>query len=255
MSPSVAQRYSLEEYKQIDLECQGLTLSSEVLETLKLIETQIIIPTDEPLIESRGIVSRRRGGGARTSFQVTKRTEVGVIDKQFNDIRAMINKLSTKNVENQKPIVLDAIAKFIFDLEEDVRDPFVRKITDILVSNPFLVKVYVDIYTDLCLPEFPYHDEFLTLINHGLVDEYMASLRKLQSVVESSEDYDKFCEYNKCNDNHNSRRHTTIFSFFIPRNNIVPVFGVLNPFFDNCIIRKSVNCNGVSYCGTGKTTN
>jgi hypothetical protein len=52
-------------------------------------------------------------------FQVTKRTEVVGSDKQFNDIRAMMNKLSLKTLESQKPIILDAISNFLFNQEND----------------------------------------------------------------------------------------------------------------------------------------
>jgi hypothetical protein len=126
---------------------------------------------------------------------------VSAVDKQFNDIRALLNKLSAKTVDAQKPVVLDTIAKFLFDVaDEGARALFVRKLADILVSNPFLVKVYVEVYAALCMPDFPYCSEFQTMLSQTLVEEYMTSLQHLQAVVESSDDYDAFCDYNKTND-------------------------------------------------------
>jgi hypothetical protein len=199
-----------------------------VLETLKLIETQIVIPNEDdappPTATTTTTTAARhrglrhhggRGGGQRhggvkpplppSDFHVTKRTEVGGHDKTFNEIRAMINKLSSKTLANQKPVVLDAIAKFLFGIDDDdERLQYTRKLAELLVSNPFLVQVYVDIYADLCLPEFPYRDSFVHLLNDVFPKEYMESLQQLQAVQEET-DYDDFCEYNKRNDNRKAR--------------------------------------------------
>lgn len=225
----IAHRYTLEDFKQISADSNSV-LPEDVLETLRLIESQIIIPSEDEQHATvlqqqhlnrrppqqtahftrpsrRGQPPHRRGGGglhggnAAIDFHATKRAEVAGVDKQFNDIRSMINKLSSKTVEAQKPIVIDAIANFLFGIDDDeVRLQFARRMTDILVSNPFLVHVYVDIYTDLCLPEFPYSADISNLVETVFAAEYMTSLRQLQAVVESGDDYDAFCEYNKRND-------------------------------------------------------
>lgn len=219
MSPYVAHRYSLEEVKQIDLSSPDLKVSPQVMDILKLIETQIVIPQEEVISRipaadrSRPSVRRKPPTGGSSSscsagrsaapFQATKRVEVSSLDKQFNEIRAMMNKLSTKNVEAQKPVVIDAIAKMLFQIEDEtaVKIQHVRKITEILISNPFLVKVYVEIYAELCSAEFPYRDDFIAMVQDQLVPEYVVSLRELQAITSSEEeDYDAFCEYNKRND-------------------------------------------------------
>ena len=249
MTLCVAHRYTLEDFKLIEssMFAKGAMasdpamfanpLSPHVLETLKFIETQIVIPSDDASGESsssssallpfrrpptttphtlgprrrttgRPTTTARRDGGNEAAsiatakpFIATKRTEVSAVDKQFNDIRALLNKLSAKTVDAQKPVVLDAIAKFLFDVaDEGARALFVRKLADILMSNPFLVKVYVEVFTALCLPDFPYCSEFQTILSQTLVEEYMTSLQHLQAVVESSDDYDAFCDYNKTND-------------------------------------------------------
>ena len=221
MSPCAAHRYTLEEIRQIDAENPDLKVSQQVLDILKLIETQIVIPQEDVIKppvttttdrrSSSNNIRRRPQGGGRvgaaaaatlppTPFQATKRVEMSGLDKHFNEIRAMMNKLSSKNVEAQKPVVLDAIAKFLIQVEEE-KIQHVRKITEILISNPFLVKVYVEIYAALCLPEFPYSNDFIAIVQDQLVQEYVASLRELQAISSTEEaDYDAFCEYNKRND-------------------------------------------------------
>jgi hypothetical protein len=209
----------LEEIRKIENETTDLkALSPQVLETLQLIETQIVIPpedaatTTSPKTVDRFSADRRMSMNPRrrvpsrpvaaTPFQVTKRVEVGTLDKQFNDIRSMLNKLSSKNVELQKPLVLDAIAKFLFQIEEDenVKNQHVRKMTEILISNPFLVTVYTEIYAELCAEEFPYHTDFVNIVQDTLLKEYMTSLRELHAISSEEDDYDAFCEYNKRND-------------------------------------------------------
>lgn len=223
MTPCVALRFTLDDFKQIDTPKLFVTRES-VLETLKFIETQIVIPSEDEQQQQQLAPPRlchQRGGGQRhlsrgprhngvsrpppADFHVTKRTEVAGHDKTFNEIRAMINKLSSKTVVNQKPIVLDAIAKFLFGIDDDEeRLQYTRKLAELLITNPFLVQVYVDIYSDLCHPEFPYKDDFAHLLYRVFPEEYMESLHQLQAVKEEA-DYDAFCEYNKRNDSRKAR--------------------------------------------------
>lgn len=71
--------------------------------------------------------------------------------------------------------------------------------SSISLDSSFLVKVYVVIYAELCSPEFPYSDDFTSIVHDVLVKEYMTSLRELQAIATEG-DYDAFCEYNKRND-------------------------------------------------------
>lgn len=193
MALCLALRYSLDDFKQIDT--HGLRVADHVRDTLAAIESLLVIPHEE--LEPRKPVKRTRvvmpPPPPVAAFQ-TKRCEATSAEKQFNDIRAMVNKLSPKTVQAQTPVVLDAMAKFLFENAD-----WSRRIADMLTSNTFAVKINVVLYAQLCHPDFPCSDDFTSLLQHVLVDEYLDALNNLEAVP-SQDDYDAFCDYNKRND-------------------------------------------------------
>ena len=185
----MAHRYFLDDFKQFD--SVGLRVTDHVRDTLVTIESLLVIPHED--LEPRKPAAAKRKPAPPPPFQ-SKRCEATSSEKQFNDLRAMVNKLSPKNVDVQKPLVLEAMAKCLAAEENNT-----RRIADMLTASNFAVKINVDLYAELCRPDFPCSDDFTSLLQHVLVDEYLAALRNLD-VVPSQDDYDAFCHYNKCND-------------------------------------------------------
>ena len=162
--------------------------------------------------------SSRRGHGRREhreqaamewetlrSFKPTKMEAKEGIEKQMNEIRILLNKISSKNYETQKNLLLEQIATLFTDTdaseggcENDEPAENRRRVStmifDIASTNKFLSELYADLYADI-VAAWPTFGDILV----GFVDRYRETLGQIH-YVDPEKDYDGFCAYNKTND-------------------------------------------------------
>jgi len=131
-------------------------------------------------------------------FKVTKMETKEGVEKQISDIRGLLNKISAKNYETQKVVVIDHIFATLEgggDNENlDHRHRIATVIFDIASTNKFLSELYADLYTELVAKMSIFAD-----ILDGLVDRYRETIHQI-NYVDPNIDYDGFCQYNKAND-------------------------------------------------------
>ena len=138
------------------------------------------------------------GGSASAQFKVTKIETKEGVEKQISDIRGLLNKISAKNYETQKVVVIEHIFATLEgggDNENlDHRHRIATVIFDIASTNKFLSELYADLYTELVAKMSIFAD-----ILDGLVDRYRETIHQIH-YVDPNIDYDGFCQYNKTND-------------------------------------------------------
>jgi len=148
------------------------------------------------------------------SFKPTKMMTKEGIEKDMNEIRISLNKISNKNYETHRDTILSLVDNFIEDAmakemaaeeagtseagpDSDALGN-IRKIAqfifDIASSNKFYGEIYADLYREL-VSKFVV---FRTILNE-MVFAYKDSINTLQ-YVDSNVDYDAYCEYNKINE-------------------------------------------------------
>jgi hypothetical protein len=150
-------------------------------------------------------------------FKATKMDTKEGIDKDINDIRILLNKLSNKKYDDQKTEILTLIQTIFEKLEvsppETDLDPnhaheAVQKIGqfifDIASTNQFFSELYAGLYQDLVAQ----HTVF-TEILEVFVAKFQSTLDAVP-YCDPNTDYDGFCQYTK----HNERRRATA-SFFV----------------------------------------
>ena len=121
------------------------------------------------------------------------------VEKDINDIRISLNKISTKNYESQKEIILLFITK-MFE-EESLEDaekhlqPIAQFIFDIASANKFYSELYADLYQSLTLK----YSVFESIL-HEFVSTYKNLIQK-NIYVDPAVNYDAFCDYTKKNEN------------------------------------------------------
>jgi hypothetical protein len=125
------------------------------------------------------------------------------IEKIVNDIRVALNKISVKNYETQRDAIIENINIIMNNDSEGENKSndmklIVNSIFEIAINNKFLSELYAELYRDLC-NHFP---EFISIIE-VFITQYKDGVKEI-NYVEPTDDYDKYCNYNKTNDKRKS---------------------------------------------------
>jgi hypothetical protein len=131
------------------------------------------------------------------------------VEKNINDIRISLNKISNKNYETQKEIILNHM--LIIDDDESLQK-VAQFIFDVVSSNKFYCELYADLFKEL-VNKTPI---FLRIL-YEHVSEYKSSLDNLK-YIDSTIDYDGYCNYVKNNEN---RRAMATFFMMLSARNII----------------------------------
>jgi len=150
----------------------------------------------------------------RVPFKTTQIDKKEGIEKSINDIRICLNKISNKNYEAQRDVILELLKNIIInnkeeeesddEEEEEEEDSKIKAdeeitkvataIFDIASNNKFFSEIYADLYKDLIQSYRVFND-----IIASFIKKYKDSIYDIH-YVDPNLEYDKFCEYNKKND-------------------------------------------------------
>jgi hypothetical protein len=210
--------YSVSDFNKIFFENSGgFDLDDHVKDVFQYLNKNITIMTfdAEPVAPSvskkNGSNDRRTGSVRRNSskngslewesarahaFKVTKIEIKEGIDKQINDIRGLLNKMSTKNYDAQRDLIVDQINRLASDssVSEDDKMQAFLSVLEISRSNKFYSELYAELCKELSAA-FPAFGEILPRV----VDLYRETLEHI-NYVDHNVDYDGFCNYTKSND-------------------------------------------------------
>lgn len=159
-------------------------------------------------------------------FKPTKIEVKEGIEKNLNEIRTVLNKITNKNYDTQKELVFQLIEKNILSLHEmneetgennseqeqsEMMNCIGNFIFDISSTNKFYSELYANLYKEL----IEKYTLFLDILH-----SYLTSYKnvKITPYVDSNKDYDGYCEYTKSND---KRRSTIHFFILLMKRNIL----------------------------------
>jgi hypothetical protein len=146
------------------------------------------------------------------------------VEKLINDIRVCLNKISNKNYESQRDVIIQYIKEIIdkkdtFETEEGTESilkielsKITKSIFEIASSNKFYSELYALLYKDLINSFGCFQDNIEPFIN-----EYMESIQKIH-YIDPKVDYDKYCDLNKEND---KRKAMSAFIVNLSKNEII----------------------------------
>jgi hypothetical protein len=133
------------------------------------------------------------------NFKATEQKVAVGFENDLNNIRSLLNKLSSTNYNIQKDIIIDNIK--IITTTESESDGYsentvkvANMIFNIASANRFLSDLYSDLYSELVKT----YSIFGEILNQ-LSDKYQKSMMII-SYIDPNVDYDKFCDYNKENE-------------------------------------------------------
>lgn len=144
-----------------------------------------------------------------------KQTKEG-IDKDMNEIRTMLNKITNKNYETNRDTVMELITNIMESIKEDSEE-YDKKIAqfvyDTASSNKFYGEVYADLYKELVERFQVYSDIMLQFVS--TYNDQIGTIK----YVDSNVDYDGFCAYTKTNE---KRKATASFLVLLMKRGVLP---------------------------------
>ena len=185
---------------------------------------------------------------ASVPFKATIIEKKEGLEKQTNDVRVCLNKISNKNYQQQRDTIFELIENMVdggfeeprsciskprFPGENSLREfsegndensasslqHVAQSIFDIASSNKFYSELYAALYKDL-IGKFSLFGVFII----NLIGEYFESMNAIKN-IDSNEDYNLYCENNKMND---KRKATSMFIVNLMKKGVLPKIDVLN---------------------------
>jgi hypothetical protein len=147
-------------------------------------------------------------------FKATKFESKEGIEKKISEIRALINKISTKNYDTQKDEII-RLVKELLEMNNNKRDNATmlsNVLFEIAGTNKFFSEIYAELYKEF-VKEFGMFDE--------LLNGYLLSFKNtIDSIhyVDPDINYDGYCQYNKIND---QRKSMTVFLMYLLKNGVL----------------------------------
>lgn len=137
-------------------------------------------------------------------FKPTEKKEVIGLEKQINELRSFLNKMSKNNYDVQKGLIVENINNMFSNenMESDDMNKIVNCVFDACSTSKFLSDLYADLYVEL----IGQHDMFGNKLDNFL-SIFKDSLNNI-TYVSPDEDYDGFCNNNIINE---SRKANSMF--------------------------------------------
>jgi len=207
----VSQRYTLEDYTSIAFAGFEYKLPTSITAIINKLNTEFgitTVPVQEILDRKPRPVNRRYRSAKQgkyedenwekmREFKTTKLEKKEGIEKQLNDVRIALNKISTKNYDTQRDLIFQTMQDIV-DQDEDSGKKVSAAVIETASTNKFYSGMYAILFKEL-LAEFSAFRETLD----ELVPNYLDQLTLIQNVGADA-DYDQVSENNKKNDRRKS---------------------------------------------------
>jgi methyl-accepting chemotaxis protein len=242
--------YNLENYKNIIFSGYEYKLPDNIITLINNLSNELGVTFKESIIKPENFQPEhtRKYSNKRSNFGINKRPKTALdeeqwekmkafkstliekkegIEKLINDVRVCLNKISNKNYESHRDVIIQYIKEImdkkksgeiedITDIQENSIDMEISKITkaifEIASSNKFYSELYAVLYKDLINSFNCFQDNIEPFIN-----EYMENIQKIH-YVDPKVDYDKYCDFNKEND---KRKAMSAFIVNLSKNEII----------------------------------
>jgi hypothetical protein len=139
-------------------------------------------------------------------------------DKIMNDIRASLNKISSKNYDANRDMILGLLQDLVNEQKEESEsakdlEKIGNNIFDIASTNKFFSEIYAKLYKDIS-------EKFPEIFNSILSSFLKGFTNTMNTIIyfDQKDNYDDFCKYNKDND---KRKATSMFITNLVKNNVI----------------------------------
>jgi hypothetical protein len=214
-------KYTLKDFNDIAFNGFNLVLPDDVMQVISSLAKEVGSPdyVKTPVFKKKEnpmkVEKKKKDDdwAVVRSFQTTKLEDKVGIDATIDTIRSHLNKMTDKNYIDMRNKIIDIIDNIIAAKASD--DDMSRVSTiifEIASTNRFFSKIYAELYSELLFK----YSEMNTVFENSL--NKFTELFDLIEYVESTVDYDRFCQINKDNE---KRKALSAFFINLMNNNIV----------------------------------
>jgi hypothetical protein len=196
--------YTVEDFTSIGFSNSQFVLSPEILAvitrlTSELNTSEITSNSSQKTGSGKSLqkVPRNNRSAMDTTWEKTKVFKTTTIEKKegvernMNDVRICLNKLSESNYD----ITKSSIFTILRDLSDDALEKVAEMIFDIASTNQYFSELYAVLYKELN-QEFPI---FLTIFPEMIKTRYLDQFDNIVS-VDMQDNFDLYCDNQKLND-------------------------------------------------------
>tara|TARA_B100000927_G_C16474768_1_gene472958 strand:- start:4088 stop:5032 length:945 start_codon:yes stop_codon:yes gene_type:complete len=263
MATEMIKRYPLKYFKEREKNIENLQniLSDKTIEIINNLAQHVGAPEYQrtPIFKKEDKFKRRPNTQSTTveDWEAMRNFKPTVlakseedIDKEINEIRILLNKITSKNYDDMHKKVIDLLKNVISrDPKEEDMLKIGNSIFEIGSMNKFWSKLYAKLLKDI-IEIFP----IMKIIYNKSLDNFMIFFENIR-FMSSEENYDKFCLINKENE---KRRSLSSFFVHLMNNDLLSiniigdiVLKLVNKFkndMDNVDKKEIINELGENIC-------
>tara|TARA_B100000123_G_scaffold80047_2_gene57576 strand:- start:2973 stop:3902 length:930 start_codon:yes stop_codon:yes gene_type:complete len=198
--------YSLNEIDELKKNINDFELEEEIKSNLKSLSQ--LLGIDNHISKNRTNKKEKtiiNDDGLWKKQEVFKTTSfdknTGILE-EFDKLRGVLNKVSTKNFEGQKEETIkciDTIMDYETDMSfEEKTEKVIKLFFNVIINNNFFVELYVKILNRV-LEKYVHFEGHLS----DFLNKYEELLKSID-YCDPDEDYDKYCSINKANEERRS---------------------------------------------------
>ena len=174
-----------------------------------------------PVFQKQKRDNKRKDFVDTSNFKKTDFNKEGV-DKNINELRSLLNKLTNTNYEKIKPKLEEHIELIINSSDQEEIKKIGNFIFETASSNKFYSEVYAILYSEIITK----HSILKDILNDS-IDTYLVLFENIE-LVDSNVDYDKFCKNNVLND---KRKSISLFITNLMKQNVLDMDVVTNMIY------------------------
>lgn len=224
--------YTLEQVLNIKENGFNFKISDSILNIINNISKQVGAPTYNKTPNFSKHNKKKQNGSGKNkreitpedwgiirNFKPTEKKEYTEIETSMNNIRGFLNKITDKNYDNQKDLIINKLDEIICSFTEKEATDVCDTVFNIAGGNKFYSSIYAQLFKEL-INKF----EMVKKIFQSKLNDYLKLFITIET-CDPNDNYDLFCDLNKKND---IRRSQSLFFVNLMKENIVEKNYILN---------------------------
>jgi hypothetical protein len=190
--------YDIDVFNSVISTNSTFTLPEKVISNINILHNLIGVPNKNETVVRKPYRDTADNWKKKEAFKATVVTKLEGVEQIIGDIKKLMNKLTTKNYND----IFNKIVELTDQLLDNKAD-CIDQVINILVSVSCNNKYYSDLYAKIYM-SMTHKDESFVIGKQNIINDYLLELTNIIT-VDSTVDYDRFCDANKKNEQRRAR--------------------------------------------------